>query len=231
MMGCLSPRIFGSMVVAMLVLTATLEATPAESAANSGASLAPPTTGPFEQKPIRRSGASASGTTSGKGSAGSTNSAWDMGKVPLALGGVLMLILGMRALGKKMVPGASGAGSSKAVAVLMRSSVSPRQQLILVRVGRRLVLVGCGGGGEMNPLCQIDDPDEVAEVMGQIREDKSMLSSKNFTAMFGKAGKAYEEPPSSDEPVALPAVTRNSGEDLNGLTERVRRIAEQFQGS
>lgn len=229
-MGCLSRKNFGWIGVAVLLLAATVEAVSAESAANSGASVAPATSGPFEQKPIRRNGVPTSTTMPGRGNAGSTNSAWDMGKVPLALGGVLLLIFAMRALGKKMVPGAAGAGSSKAVQVLMRSSVSPRQQLILVRVGRRLVLVGSGGGGEMNSLCEINDPDEVAEVMGQIREDKSS-TSKNFTAMFGRAGKAYEEQPSSDDPVTSPAVTRNSGEDLNGLTERVRRIAEQFQGS
>ena len=204
----------------------------AESSANPGASvsIAPPTTGPFEQKAIRRNGGAAVPVTSRRATTKATNAAWDMGKMPLALGAVLLLILGMRSLGKKMVPGAAGGGASRAVQVLLRSPVSPRQQLILVRIGRRLVLVG-SSGSEMNPLCQIENPDEVAEILGQIREDKTSSTAKNFVAMFGKAEKSYDAPEPPAEKYDESSDGQASGEDLTGLTERVRRITEQFQGS
>ena len=208
----------------------SVRAASAESSANTKAILspAPAPSGPYEQTAIRRTGPTTSSTAQGKSSTGPSN-AWDMAKVPMALGGVLLLIFGMRALGKKMVPGGAGR-SSRAVQVLVRSTVSPRQQLMLIQVGRRLVLVG-SGGTEMNPLCQIDDPDEVAEVLGHIREDKGSSVAKNFRTLFGKAGKAYEAPgdEAEERPGEAALSTAGTRAELTGLTEQVRRIAEQFR--
>ena len=225
-------RKIGPIGLAMLLLVARVGALPSDSSANSleSVSVAPPASGPFEQKSIRRGGGTISPTTQGRGAAVTNSNAWELGKMPLALGAVLLLILGMRTLGKKMTVGAAGGGASKAVQVLHRSAVSPRQQLILVRVGRRLVLVG-SSGAEMNPLCQIDDPDEIAEVLGQLRADKSSSTGKSFVALFGKAGKEYDAPPSPGDSTEAASPSRGTGEDLTGLTERVRRITEQFQGS
>lgn len=231
MMGRLLQK-FGWIGLAASLLAMRAVATAAETAANPGesVSIAPPATGPFELKEIRRTSRAAVPVTSRRSTTQTTSPAWDLGKMPLALAAVLLLIFGLRFLGKKLVPGAAGAVSSRAVQVLLRSPVSPRQQLILVRIGRRLVLVG-SSGGEMNPLCQIDDPDEVAEVLGQIREDKTSSTAKNFVAMFGKAEKSYDVPEPPAEKFVESSDGRASGEDLTGLTERVRRITEQFQGS
>ena len=132
----------------------------AESTANTKASVStsPSPTGPFEQEVLNRSKAGGSQPVVGKGGANNNFTSWDVRRVTLSLAGVVLLIFGMRAVGRKMVPGAAGTRSSLAVQVLVRSTISPRQQLLLVQVGRRLVLVG-SGGAEMNPLCQIDDPD------------------------------------------------------------------------
>ena len=222
----------GLALLPLLLLAVRVGALPSDSSANTLelVSIAPPTSGPYEQESIRRSGRASAPTTQGRGAAVTKSSAWELGKMPLALGAVLLLILGMRTLGKKMTVGAAGGGASKAVQVLHRSAVSPRQQLILVRVGRRLVLVG-SSGAEMNPLCQIDDPDEIAEVLGQLRADKSSSTGKSFVALFGKAGKEYDAPPSPGDSTEAASPSRGTGEDLTGLTERVRRITEQFQGS
>src|SRR5260221_706966 len=122
-----------------------------------------PTSGPYEQSKIHRREGSAPPTTQrgAGGTSTSSQSPWDMGKVPLALGGVLALIFAMRWLGKKMVPGARR-GTSRAVQVLVQSPLSARQQLMLVQVGRRLVLVGNSGSG-MSALCPIKNPCEVSE--------------------------------------------------------------------
>jgi flagellar biogenesis protein FliO len=159
-----------------------------------------------------------------------------MGKVPLALGGVLALIFAMRWLGKKMVPGARR-GTSRAVQVLVQSPLSARQQLMLVQVGRRLVLVG-NSGSEMSALCQIKDPDEVAEVLTQVRADKSSVA-KSFGSLIGRAGKAYEAPeataPAPEQAEESQAeeepTTEAMQEELTGLMERARRISKQFQGT
>jgi flagellar biogenesis protein FliO len=229
------------MRAAVLSLIIALLAAPAargESSANARASVTPAPTGPFEQTMIRR-------TTDGGGTpatqtsltAGSPTSPWNMGRVPLALGAVILLIIAMRRLGKGMLPGAANHRASRAVQVLVRSTVAPKQQIMLIQVGRRLVLVG-SAGAEMNPLCEIDDADEVAEVLGQIRSERR-TAAKSFRALFGRVERAYEsqDVPAPDEsegevdtnhPDAATAETR---EELSGLTERVRRIANQFQSS
>src|SRR5689334_8877209 len=61
-----------------------------------------PTSGPYEQTTIHRREGTAPATQPRGATSGSQNS-WDMGKVPLALGGVVALIFAMRWFGKKMV--------------------------------------------------------------------------------------------------------------------------------
>ena len=196
--------------------------------------------GPLEQTTIRRSApADGAGIAASQPSptAASPTNPWDMGRVPLALGAVVLLIIAMRWLGKGMLPGASNHRASRAVQVLLRSTVAPKQQIMLVQIGRHLVLVG-SAGSEMNPLCEIRDADEVAEVLSQLRSEKRS-TAKSFRALFGRAERAYEspEPPAADEaegeaetdqPDAATSATR---EELSGLMARVRRIANQFQSS
>ena len=58
------------------------------------------------------------------------------------------------------------AGEARGVVrVLSRTPVTPKQQVLLVQVGRR-VLVVADNGTQMNPLSEITDPDEVAAAGG-----------------------------------------------------------------
>jgi flagellar biogenesis protein FliO len=196
------------------------------------ATAAPPTTaaveGVFEKKPIHRTVTTAATASRGKGAAPASG-LWDARKIPLALGAVILLILAMRIVGKKLMAGGAGIKTSGALSVVLRSSVSPRQQLVLVKVGRRLVLVGTGGN-ELTALCQIKDPDEVAELLGQIQAEKATSAASNFRAIFGKADSAY---PTGDEPdeETNREVEPTDGKDLSGITDRIRRISEKFQKS
>jgi len=104
-----------------------------------------------------------------------------------------------------------------------------------VQVGRRLVLVG-NSGSEMSSLWPDRRPDEVAEVLGQVAQDKGGSGGASFRALFGRAGKPYAEPePDDDEPdhpeapavqTAVDGGTDPAREDLSGLSEQVRRIAK-----
>ena len=194
--------------------------------------------GPLEQTTIRRSApADGAGTAASQpsASAASPASPLNTGRVPFALGAVVLLIIAMRWLGKGMLPGASNHRASRAVQVLVRSTVAPKQQIMLIQIGRRLVLVG-SAGTEMNPLCEIHDADEVAEVLAQLRSEKRS-TAKNFRALFGRAERAYEAPEVSvpdeeeGEPDHPDAATSATREELSGLMARVRRIANQFQSS
>lgn len=82
----------------------------------------------------------------------------------LALAVVAALIFGLRFLLRRFGTGRHGRGTSAPISVLGRTCVSARQQVLLIRVGRRLVLVGSGPEG-MTPLTEIRDADEVAELV------------------------------------------------------------------
>jgi flagellar biogenesis protein FliO len=81
----------------------------------------------------------------------------------LALGLVAGLIWVLRCLLRrwgKALPGASGG----VIEVVGRAPMSPRSQLILVKLGRRLVLVGAWHGGAA-ALSEVTDSQEVAELL------------------------------------------------------------------
>ena len=84
------------------------------------------------------------------------------GRTVLALAVVLGVLLVLRAVLKRlgrrgpMAPGG-------AMEVMARSSVSPRQQLLLVRLGGQLLLLGSSPAG-LCALHVVSDPEEVAEL-------------------------------------------------------------------
>jgi flagellar biogenesis protein FliO len=192
--------------------------------------------GPFENKPIHHNSQTAATNPS---SSSSNYTASDLARVPLALGAVILLILCLRWIIRSLGGYQTGKSGNRAVQVLTRTTISPRQQMLVLQFGRRLLLVG-SSGSELKPLCQIDDADEVAEVLAQIQQHRSGVVTRSFGAMFGRAEKAYQgaEPssPGADEELPPqsqpePNVTADRGEALVGLMDRVRRMSEQFQQS
>ena len=71
------------------------------------------------------------------------------------------------------------AGATTAVQLLSRTVLSPKQHVMLLRVGRRLVVIG-DSGGQMSALSEITDPDEVAALVGQIRDEKLTAAGPTF---------------------------------------------------
>ncbi len=117
-----------------------------------------------------------------------------MPRVLGALAAVIGLIFLLRWLGKRFFALPTAQRSSGVVQVLSRSVLSPKQQLVLVRVGQR-VLVAADNGAQLSPLSEITDPDEVASLMGQLQSEKgngaSGTSSRAFNSMFGRLKQSY----------------------------------------
>lgn len=191
---------------------------------------------PLGEEPIRTSAdAPSAGLVPG---APTQPQALDYPRVLAALGIVIGLIFVMRWFGRLFFPAATGRGKSRAVEVLSRSPLSPKQQVMLLRVGQRLLVVG-DSGSQMNPLCEITDPDEVAALVGQLRDEKMQIPKRAFGTLFGRSRQAFEaeepapnaghnelrEPEENDAPVA------SAREELSGLRDRVRLLAEQFKGA
>lgn len=172
-----------------------------------------------------------------KGEGGNTSALPTSGttQIVLALAAVVALIFGLRWVARRMfaLPTAGGAGG--AIQILARTGISPRQQVMLIQVGRRLVLVA-NCGAQMNSLCEITDAEEVAELAAQVRQGKPDVIARTFGSIFGRAEKQFasgdetaKEEPAGEMPEAEddPALA-DAQKELNGLKEKVRGLARQF---
>jgi len=161
----------------------------------------------------------------------------DSGHMALALSGVIGLILLLRSLAGKFFPGTIAGGRVQSVKVVARCPLAPRQQVLLLQVGRRVVVLG-DSASQLSCLCQITEPDEVAALLGQIQRDRTVSASSTFTSWFSRASDAFTdeeieraEPNRDNADVPDESPTEKEPADgLDGLTARVRRLARQFNG-
>ena len=110
----------------------------------------------------------------------------ELSRVGAALAIVIALILLLRWGGKKLFQQGGMSRSTRAIQVLARAPLAPRQHIVMVRVGRRVIVVGeCGS--QMNPLCEITDGDEIAALLGQLQDEKVNLPAKAFSSLFQRA--------------------------------------------
>jgi flagellar protein FliO/FliZ len=176
----------------------------------------------------------------------------------LSLGVVVAVILALRWGGVKLFNGSSAIKGSRAMQVVSRSIISPKQQLMLVQVGRRLVVVG-NSGTHLATLAEITDADEVAELLGQVQRDKSETIGKTFgtlmrragmdfareggeTREMGDRGEMQETDGGRERQEAMVRAGRlmeeenvepvgRPPEELVGLLEKVRGMSQQFKRS
>lgn len=150
--------------------------------------------------------------------------------VPQVVGSLAMvvgLIFGLKWVAGRLslVPSRGKAG---AVKVVGRSVLSPKQQVLLIQVGRRLLVVG-DSGGAMAALCEITDPDEVAALIGEARAAAAAAKPRPAGA-FDKLFRGAAEPfhPSDDVPALATARGADDGVAVGGLLDKVRGLRQQF---
>ena len=105
----------------------------------------------------------------------------------LTIGSSLAVVLGIFFLlawvMRRATPGTAGLLSSEVVEVLGRSPLTHRQQLHLLRCGRKLLLVNvCAEGVET--LTEITDPEEVDRLLGLCRQSHPQSASAAFRQIF-----------------------------------------------
>jgi hypothetical protein len=139
-----------------------------------------------------------------------------------------------------MFPSASVGRSSQVIKVISRSVIAPKQQLLLIQVGRRIVLVGdCGM--QMNALAEITDPDEVASLLGQLRANSAADTlrdskiSKPFGSLLGRAQRQFDDlpvpaaaEPEDDGDEFIAAGVDGTRGELDGLTDKIRMLSKQL---
>lgn len=141
----------------------------------------------------------------------------------LALVAALIVALGWAY--RKLSVGTESAKSGP-VTLIGRSMLTPKHQVLVLKVGYRLVVIGDSGQG-MQPLCEITDPAEMTTVLSAAGKDEAELQALRggaFTASLQSAESDYEPLPDSDsEP-------QDSLTDLGAASEEVRSLIERVRG-
>jgi flagellar biogenesis protein FliO len=164
----------------------------------------------------------------------------DLSRIAIALVIVIGVILLLRSGVRQMTATAIAGRSGKLVTVLSRSMVSPRQQVLVMQVGKRLIVVG-DSAGRMNTLCEISDPDEVAMLIGQSMQAKLAVAERavgSFRSLFGRANEPFEEvdamqsqpePQTNESARVIDPNDAVTGEEVRGLLDKVRMLQQQFK--
>ncbi|CAN5425007.1 hypothetical protein BH10PLA1_BH10PLA1_06440 [soil metagenome] len=201
----------------------------------AAAPLAPAPAGIFEKKAIPRPATAPGKTAPASGKVvPEISTGMDTMRVVLSLLVVIAAIFLLRWIAQQFFGAPAAKRSTRAVQVLSRSMIAPKQHVVLLQVGRRVIVVG-DSGTQMNSLCEITDADEIASLMGQLRQDKSDPVSRAFGTFFGRAEKDYSaDAPETDSPDGEmpdgpvdPALATTQAE-LSGLIDKVRNVSQQI---
>lgn len=116
-----------------------------------------------------------------------------------------------------------------AIEILGRQYLSPKQSVALLKVGRRVVLVGVTAE-RVSHLETITDPDEIAELVGRAASQRpGSLSSAFRREVLKEAGRYEEVVPeegaSNDAAGGRSEAYARARRQLQGLLTRVRGLA------
>jgi flagellar biogenesis protein FliO len=133
-----------------------------------------------------------------------------------ALAIVLGLIVLIKWLTARLI-GRSARTANGAVRILSRTAIAPRQQILLIRVGRR-ILVLADQGTTLSHLYSMTDADEISELMGSL--GGNMEPELEFeTELEHETGVIRSNSPELDGTSAPASVTSNA---LKEVLNRVR---------
>jgi flagellar biogenesis protein FliO len=106
--------------------------------------------------------------------AGESDRPWygtGIGALAIVLGLIVVLFLVLRRWTPSLRTGGSGV-----VQIVGRTVLAPRQSLVLVQLGRRLVLIGVSAE-RIQPVCEITDNEEAAAILAESRRIRGDFSS------------------------------------------------------
>lgn len=132
----------------------------------------------------------------------------------------LAIVLGLVAVAawvvKRYMPARRLMTGAGAMEIVARMPLSSRQSLVLVKMGRQMVLVGVSPE-RINPICLVDDPDQVADLMGRIASQTPNSATAGFRQSLDQQADAFVE--TDEEPVL-----QGTG-GVRSLLEKVRRLS------
>ncbi|MHC4427866.1 MAG: hypothetical protein ACYS0D_04590 [Planctomycetota bacterium] len=146
-----------------------------------------------------------------------TSGIGELGRVTAALAAVLGLLYLVRALLRRAgVGGPLGGGGRPGgvLGVLARYPIARGQQLVLLKLGSRVVLLHQSRAG-LTPISEVVEPDEVAALLGRIEGDGREVTSGRFTAMLERFGE-------TSRGEGLQRTFDGEGNEVIDLTRRAR---------
>ena len=142
------------------------------------------------QAPVAPSLPPGVGAAKGVPGASSVFSGWVQTTAALIV--VLALILGLRSVAMRWL-GTPAAGRNPAIEVLARVPVAARQHVLLLRAGRRVLLVGDSPAGGLRTLADISDPEEVGSILQSVAASKPQSVSQGFGQLLQRINGRYDD--------------------------------------
>lgn len=138
--------------------------------------------------------------------------AGDVIQVLSALAAVIGLAVFLRLATSKLSRGLAGGGRPSGVLeVLARYPIARGQQLLLLKLGRRIVLTHATGGA-MRTLTEVTDNDEVAALLARIEAGSSGRDSLRFRSMLNQFKHEHDLAQQKSEPRSAAELSRDGGE-------------------
>ncbi|MCL2646188.1 MAG: hypothetical protein FWD61_04175 [Phycisphaerales bacterium] len=184
---------------------------------------------PLEKRPIGGNGSETSGdkaAVTGGGGSGVMPGLMEMVKV----GGALCLILGLvfvgKALAKKFVPGAQASNGKGVIEILARHPLNKNQSLVLVRIGSQIVAINQGKDQSQSVLV-INEPTEVAKIMGQIEGTSPKSIQAGFTKLLANARMDLEK--SDDDDLGSRLIEQHSSKSRLSESRESRSMTSSME--
>lgn len=142
-----------------------------------------------------------------------------------ALAAVFVAILFARAILSRALGRSAVSKSSALLEVLARVNVSPRLQILLIRTGKRVLLVGESSSG-LRTLADIQDPEEVAGLLAATAADQSNSISRNFNQLLSRFNGEYGDKQRRLEEGSDAAEHQvdRTRDQISGLVSRIRHL-------
>lgn len=205
-------------VFVLALVTPGARATPAV----TGSGMPAPAADRFTAEPVKRSIDGSGGAGAGAASAGPS--------VPRIIGSLALvagLIVGLGFAYRRLFAAQNRAGG--AVTVISRQMLTPKHQVLVLRVGRRLLIVGDSGQG-MQALAQVTDPSEMSEIIGEatnvsLRADAFAATLDEVDSQYGQGVDEDRAPEASAERSDLGLGMART--EVQSLLAKVRQLAGQ----
>jgi flagellar biogenesis protein FliO len=194
----------------------------------------------FDDQPVRSSRTESAGPTTRSALNQLPSVKFDWPRVALALGGVIAIIFTLRWGARKYLGVAAATGAGKIVRVLGRATIGPRQQIVMLQIGKR-VIIAADNAGQLSTLSQVTEADEVASLLGQFEETNNAAPPGLFSKWFKHAEADFEAPDPEDQ-LALAGAPKMSASqptqdsslqsargEIASLMDKAREMARQIR--